>query len=260
MTFRATRTGLVGWTALGLLLVAAVAAAAAAGGPAIVFEQTTHDFGELVGDDKVEHRWVFNNEGDETLEILNTKTSCGCTMSLGKGTLVAPGGTGELRVTFDAAGQSGRLRKTLSVMSNDPERPIVRLTIRAVVTPIEYEPIEGEHPPILGQSLLMGNCAGCHSAPAAGKTGGALWNEVCAMCHGATGLGARGPSLRAHSFLETRTDEELNLGIAYGTANPRMPGFSQLMGGPLDEAQVASLVSLLREWGPDPDEDKPPQP
>ena len=221
----------------------------AEGAPKIVFSTTTHDFGDLEGDAKVEHRWLFKNEGDATLEIVNTKTSCGCTMSLGKGTKVEPGETGELLVTFDAAGQAGRLRKTLSIISNDPERPITRLTIQARVTPLEFEAVPGAHPPILGQSLLMGDCASCHAKPAENKMGQELWNAVCAMCHGDKGLGARGPSLRAASFINSRSDEELHTGIAYGTANPRMPGFAELMGGPLSEEQVDSLVSLLRSWG-----------
>lgn len=257
MRLRWLRNAILASAALGSLAVVSVLAA---NGPRIVFDATSHDFGDLAGDAKVEHRWTFRNEGDETLEIVNTKTSCGCTMSFGKGTRVEPGETGELLVAFDAAGQSGRLRKTLAVMTNDPQSPIVRLTVRAVVTPLEFEAVEGGHPPILGQSLLMGDCAGCHAAPASGKSGRELWDGVCAMCHGPDARGARGPSLRARSFLETRTDEELTQGIAYGTANPRMPGFARLMGGPLDDAQVASLVSLLREWGPDPDEGEPPRP
>jgi len=34
-------------------------------------------------------------------------------------------------------------------------------------------------------------------------------------------------------------------------ANPKMPGFSSLVGGPLDEAQVTALVRLLRAPRPD---------
>lgn len=221
----------------------------AAEGPRIVFETLTHDFGEMTSDQTSEVNWVFRNEGDETLEIVNTKSSCGCTMSLGKGTLVAPGESGEILVRFNAAGQSGRLRKTLAVTTNDPTHTVTRLTIRAHVTPIELPQVEGGHPPILGQSLLMGDCGSCHATPAADKKGPELWAVVCAMCHGDDGTGSRGPSLRDASFLSSRDDTELDTGISYGTANPAMPGFSRLMGGPLDEDQVKSLVELLRKWG-----------
>jgi hypothetical protein len=38
--------------------------------------------------------------------------------------------------------------------------------------------------------------------------------------------------------------------IAYGIANPKLSGFSDLMGGPLDASQAASPAALLRTWGP----------
>jgi hypothetical protein len=37
--------------------------------------------------------------------------------------------------------------------------------------------------------------------------------------------------------------------LACGTPHARMPGFSELMRGPLDDAQVESLVRHLRCWG-----------
>jgi mono/diheme cytochrome c family protein len=71
------------------------------------------------------------------------------------------------------------------------------------------------------------------------------------MCHGSAGQGAEhGPSLRTPDYLASRDDEELSAAIAYGTSNPRMPGFAELMGGPLSEEQVRSLVELVRRWGP----------
>ena len=232
-----------------LLLCLSVGTGFASEGPRIVFDTVSHDFGDMTSDQTSEVNWVFRNEGDETLEIVNTKSSCGCTMSLGKGTRVEPGESGEILVRFNAAGQSGRLRKTLAVTTNDPTHSITRLTIRAHVTPIDLPQVEGGHPPIVGQSLLMGDCGSCHSIPAADKKGPELWAVVCAMCHGDDGQGSRGPSLRDPSFLSSRDDTELEIGISYGTANPAMPGFSRLMGGPLDEAQVKSLVELLRQWG-----------
>jgi len=113
-------------------------------------------------------------------------------------------------------------------------------------------PVEpGAHPRVTGQSLLMGDCASCHAAPAEGKSGEELYGVVCGMCHGASAEGAaHGPSLRSSDYLASRDDEELWEAIAYGTSNPGMPGFSELMGGPLSDRQIRSLVELLRGWGP----------
>ena len=220
------------------------------GPPSIRFEKTFHDFGEIKSDQKVEFDWVFRNEGGAPLQILGTRTSCGCTLTLVENDVIPPGGTGSIRMTFDPAGQNGSVRKNLSVNSNDPSRPAVRLTMRAKVLAVEVPREPGSHPPTSGQSLLMGECASCHAAPAEGKTGAELYNAVCGMCHGAQAEGQLAPSLRNPSYLNARSDDELAEGIAYGTANPNMPGFSELMGGPLSEAQIRSLVELLRSWGP----------
>jgi hypothetical protein len=40
---------------------------------------------------------------------------------------LAPGESGKIKATVRTAGRKGRLAKTVRVMSNDPERPIVRL-------------------------------------------------------------------------------------------------------------------------------------
>jgi mono/diheme cytochrome c family protein len=243
---------------LWLFAFAAVAVSGAEGdygkrGPRLRFETQTHDFGQLRSDQGVvTYRWVYHNDGDEPLRILGTRPSCGCTATAVDDREIPSGGHGALEVTFDPSEQHGTVRKTLGVSSNDPTDPHVLLTIRAKVEVIAPpEPEAGAHPPTGGQSLLMGDCATCHAQPAAGKTGEPLWSAICAMCHGSEGQGAEhGPSLRTPDHLVSRDDEELAVAIAYGTSNPRMPGFAELMGGPLSEEQVRSLVELVRRWGP----------
>lgn len=255
MTHRSAAWGIAVGGCVVLAAVAAVGVAVAQSvglGPRIRFEKSTHDFGRLRPDQKVTYDWVFRNEGDAPLEIGFTRSTCGCAASVVEDEQVPPGGSGTLRVSFDPAGQQGSVRKTLLVVSNDPIRPHVRLTLRADVEFVESAQGPEGHPLITGQSLLMGECAGCHAAPARDKSGEALWDAVCSMCHGSDGQGSAGkaPSLRSSDYLATRSDDDLHLAITYGTANPRMPGFSNLMGGPLDESQIRSLVALIREWGP----------
>lgn len=218
--------------------------------PIIRFEKTTHDFGELAADAKVEHAWVIHNDGKAPLEIVNTFPSCGCTASLIEDKGIAPGGKGILRVSFDAVGQNGDVRKSIAVLSNDPAKPRVLLTVIArVLAPVNPR-VSRDHPGITGQSYLVGDCASCHAAPATGKEGAELWGVVCAMCHGDRAQGKLAPPLRNADYLEGRGDKDLHDSIAFGTVNPRMPGFSEMMGGPLKEAQIDSLVRLIRSWGP----------
>jgi len=219
-------------------------------GPRIRFDSTTHDFGDLRSDQKTSFDWVFHNDGDAPLTILRTRSSCGCTVSVADEEPVPPGANGTIHVEFDPAGLHGEIKRSLAVNSNDPVQGAVKLTLRAHVTRVDLPALGDGHPAIGGQSLLMGDCGSCHAAPAAGKSGEELYRAVCAMCHGDTATGGRAPSLRETSYLQTRGDGELAEAIAYGTANPSMPGFSSMMGGPLDDDQVESLVRLLRSWGP----------
>jgi mono/diheme cytochrome c family protein len=217
--------------------------AASGAAAAIRFDQTTHDFGAIPSNEKQTFSWAYHNDGKVPLEIIAMNPSCGCTASVADPKSVAPGATGALRITYDPAGQTGDVRKSLTVITNDPLHPRTILTIRAKVISADDEVLPNGHPRFAGQSLLMGSCAECHAAPAQGKSGGALWEAVCAMCHGKTGDGLG-------AFVLSHDDPALTQTIAYGTANPKMPGFSDLMGGPLDAAQVASLVALLRALGP----------
>lgn len=218
--------------------------------PKIRFEETTHDFGAMRSDEKRSFEWKYFNDGDLPLTILDTKPSCGCTASVSRDKTVPPGAGGTLAVTFDGAGQSGSIRKSLAVRSDDPVHAVVLLTILAQVTPADAPQVPGGHPPVTGQSMLMGSCGTCHAEPASGKTGEALWAAVCAMCHGKEGEGGRSVALRDMSYLGSHDDKALAEVVAYGTTNPRMPGFSDVMGGPLSGAQIDSLVKTLRRWGP----------
>jgi mono/diheme cytochrome c family protein len=234
--------------AVGLLVALSGSGADEPAGPRLRFESETHDFGDLRSDQKVTYEWVYHNDGDQPLEILSTRPSCGCTAVLPDDTPVPPGERGVMVVTFDGAGMRGTIRKSLAVLSNDEVRPRALLTITANVTPVAEPVDESGHPRIAGQSMLVGECASCHAAPAKGKTGTELYVAICAMCHGSDGVGGRAPSIREASYLSSRSDDELHTAIAYGTANPNMPGFLDLMGGPLSSKQVDSLVRVLRSW------------
>ena len=234
-------------------LLSAAGVAPSAGGPRLRFDRTSHDFGTIRSDSKQSVSWPYHNDGTGPLEIISTRPSCGCTATAVDPKVVPAGASGTLSVTFDPAGQSGEVRKTVTVITNDSSHPNTILTLRAKVIPSDAPAIPGGHPVFTGQSLLMGSCAGCHAAPARGKSGAALWDAVCAMCHGPKAQGHLAPGLRARDYLAAHDDAALGQAIAYGTPNPRMPGFADLMGGPLDANQVASLVRLLRSWGPAPD-------
>jgi hypothetical protein len=61
--------------------------------------------------------------------------------------------------------------------------------------------------------------------------------------------------LRSPGFLEANPAGRIETAIAYGAADPRMPGFINLMGGPLTREQIDTLVEMIRGWEPLTDKD-----
>jgi mono/diheme cytochrome c family protein len=213
-------------------------------GPRITFEKTTHDFGQMKSTEKKDYTWIFHNDGDQPLEIHDIKAACGCTVTTMDNKIIQAGSSGELKVTFDASDYSGSVRKSIAIATNDPANPRFLLTVVADVTMVEKKRDESGHPAIKGQSMFYGDCAECHAAPAAGRSGADLYAVACAMCHGDRGQGGSAPDLRSPPDPETT--------LTYGAPNPKMPGFSDMMGGPLTAEQIRSLVELIRQWDTEP--------
>jgi hypothetical protein len=93
-------------------------------GPKMQFSDTAHDFGEVDQKTSNKHVFKFKNGGDEDLEIINVKPSCGCTAALLSSKIIKPGESGEIEVNFNASKFKGKVKKTVSVETN--EEPVVR--------------------------------------------------------------------------------------------------------------------------------------
>jgi uncharacterized cupredoxin-like copper-binding protein len=101
--------------------------------PQIKFASDQHDFGKVKEGKIVDYVFDFKNEGKSTLEIKDIKTSCGCTAALVSKKKIEPGQQGTLRVELDTKNRTGRMSRTISVRTNDPEQPDKVLTIYAEV-------------------------------------------------------------------------------------------------------------------------------
>ena len=82
------------------------------------FESTEHDFGKITAGDVVEHTFTFTNAGTSDLVVSEAKPSCGCTVPSYTKTPVKPGETGEIKISFNSAGKSGKQNKTVTVTAN----------------------------------------------------------------------------------------------------------------------------------------------
>jgi len=227
-----------------VLLVAALALAAS-GRPLVRLDEVVKDLGEVPSNRRVEVRWTLHNDGPAPLEIASISASCACLSARASVTRVQPGGEATIVGTFDPVGLVGEKRESISIRTDGASRGEIFAVLRARVVPPVLEGLPAGHPATSGQNYLMGSCGACHAAPASGKSGAELYAAVCAMCHGSAGEGRLAPPLR---LARARQEDELSSAIALGTADPRMPGFSTEMAGPLSPEQIASLARLLESW------------
>lgn len=154
---------------------------------------------------------------------------------------IAPGESGNVRITLDPAGKYGQVLKKVTIHSNDPAQPELDVPVRATVE----HGVEADSAVPL-EEVLFGReeCARCHADPAGSHVGLPLWEAVCSMCHGEVYEYARTLPPGA------RGGAELERWIAAGEADTGMPGFSEEVGGPLSDEQIESLVDLLATVDP----------
>lgn len=120
--------------------------------PQIVLESQEIDLGDVSAKEgKVETRISFTNAGQEDLVVDGLSTSCGCTTAsvvndgqegpvFGAGTssevwstAIRPGETAELRIYYDPSFHGdarGAMMREVSVSSNDPVDPVVKVSIK----------------------------------------------------------------------------------------------------------------------------------
>ena len=78
-----------------------------------------HDFGDIKeSGGAVSHAFTVVNNGELPLVISRVVPTCGCTTPEWTKEPIAPGKSGEIKVTYDPSGRPGPFTKTISVYSN----------------------------------------------------------------------------------------------------------------------------------------------
>lgn len=116
-----------------IILISLLFATSAFAEPKIVFEEETHDFGEIEQMTANAYTFKFKNEGDEELVIKEVKTSCGCTAALLTSKNIKPGESGDISVTFNSGKFKNKVKKTIYVETNEKEKPVKTLFIQSFV-------------------------------------------------------------------------------------------------------------------------------
>jgi len=84
----------------------------------VSFAETEFVFDTINQGEKVEHIFAFTNTGDKNLIIANAFGSCGCTVPEYPKEPIAPGKSGEVKVTFNSEGKEGSQKKSITMVMN----------------------------------------------------------------------------------------------------------------------------------------------
>ena len=108
----------------------------------VEFDKPIHDFGKIVegqgNGGKVTAVFKFTNIGTTPIFIESARASCGCTTpSVDSSKPIAPGGTGEIPVTYNTIGRPGTFNKSVTVTFKNAsgETTSENIFIRGEVTP-----------------------------------------------------------------------------------------------------------------------------
>jgi hypothetical protein len=110
-------------------------------GPRIQVAEPIYDFGTVVVDAVVKHVFTFTNIGNQTLEITEVKSTCGCTAAGAWSRKTEPGQSGTIPVEFHTGHFNGPVIKPVTVTCNDTNQAGLTLQLKGIVWhPIEVSP------------------------------------------------------------------------------------------------------------------------
>ena len=196
--------------------------------------------------------------------IDDVKTSCECTTTgmSAKPWRLAPGETNKLEAIVDlrdhmqGVTSSDIVLKDIYVISQYATNTLtIAITIPPgltnTMTKPEMDRIWGQQLSAVDrQAVFKDKCVNCHLVPAFGKTGENLYNTTCGICHEDAHRAPMVPDLHA---LKTAIDTNYwRTWITYGKPGTLMPAFVNSEGGPLEVAQIDSLVDYLTNAFPRP--------
>jgi hypothetical protein len=103
-------------------------------GPIITFKNEVHDYGIIEYGADGTCFFLFTNTGNAPLIISTVKNSCGCIVPAWPKEPISPGETEQIKVRYHT-GRTGRINKSLTVISNAVNTPAVRIRIIGEVLP-----------------------------------------------------------------------------------------------------------------------------
>ncbi len=104
-------------------------------GADISLEWDERDFGTIWDFEPVTTTFPFTNSGTKTLVLKKLQAGCGCTTPVADKTVLQPGESGTITVTFDPKGKEKKQDKKVTIFSNSVKNPEKAFWIRSFVKP-----------------------------------------------------------------------------------------------------------------------------
>lgn len=203
--------------------MAIVAAIPTGPAPKLVTPEVTFNFGRMTVGEKGVHEFAFTNSGEAPLELAKGATSCTCTISGLEQTSIAPGETANVKLEWKAnpGGPGGDFRQTALILTNDPLRPEITLTIQGKAFAM-WDPFPS--------GLVFSDLQPDSVASASSKV----------ITYGDTAPQLTSVRVSTQSNVITNPVEQADDEVAIAAANPESPYFTATA-EPLDPEDFASI-------------------
>lgn len=118
--------------------------------PVAVVPVKTHSFGMLNPHTTATHSFEVRNEGDDPLALEVRQTSCKCTVGNLSDSLLAPGESTTVTMTWNTGYQADKYTQTATIITNDPLARSITLTVTGevraeLIVPAEFH-FRGSNP------------------------------------------------------------------------------------------------------------------
>lgn len=124
-----------------VLLTNLVVAATAFAAPELSVTEPTYNFGTITQGKRVQHNFVIRNSGDAPLQIKEVNVACGCTAAKPSASTIAPGKSAEIQVVFDSTNFTGKVQKSVALVSNAGRAPNYVFNMEGtILEPLQYSP------------------------------------------------------------------------------------------------------------------------
>lgn len=97
--------------------------------PKVQVDEPHYDFDSMQRGTSKSHEFVIRNVGEAPLKLRAGTTTCKCTLSEVDESALAPGESTKVKVTWSAKSDNGPFRQTANILTNDPLRSSVELTV-----------------------------------------------------------------------------------------------------------------------------------